>query len=62
MDATADHLDVTAATLVTEVEDIVNVLRPIIGQPPPEQPIEEPGPAASADAPPPTVDAPYGAP
>ena len=41
------------AVLVTEVEDIVNVLRPIIGQPPP--PMEEPGPAAPADAPPPSA-------
>jgi DNA processing protein len=38
------------AVLVTEVEDIVNVLRPIIGHPP-EQPMEEPEPAAPADAP-----------
>ena len=43
------------AVLVTEVEDIVNVLRPIIGHPPPEPPIEEPGPAAPADAPPPSA-------
>ena len=43
------------AVLVTEVEDIVNVLRPIIGHPPPEQPMEEPGPAAPADAPAPSA-------
>lgn len=43
------------AVLVTEVEDIVTVLRPIIGQPPPEPPMEEPGPAAPGDAPAPSA-------
>jgi DNA processing protein len=38
------------AVLVTEVDDIVNVLRPIIGHPP-DQPMEEPGPAAPSDEP-----------
>jgi len=40
---------------VTEVEDIVAVLRPIIGRPPPEPPMEEPGSAASDDAPAPSA-------
>jgi DNA processing protein len=42
------------AVLVTEVEDIVNVLRPIMGHimgHPPDQPMEEPGPSAPADEP-----------
>ena len=43
------------AVLVTEVEDIVAVLRPIIGRPPPEPPMEEPGSAASDDAPAPSA-------
>lgn len=38
------------AVLVTEVEDIVNVLRPIIGHKP-EQPMEEPASPAPADEP-----------
>jgi DNA processing protein len=38
------------AVLVTEVEDIVNVLRPIIGHPPAQR-MEEPSPPAPADAP-----------
>jgi DNA processing protein len=38
------------AILVTEVDDIVGVLRPIVGHPP-EQPIEEPAPTTTADEP-----------
>jgi DNA processing protein len=38
------------AVLVTEAEDVLGVLRPIIGRPP-EQPMEEPGPGAGPDEP-----------
>jgi DNA processing protein len=38
------------AVLVTEVEDVIAVLRPIIGRPP-EQPIAEPAPGAGPDEP-----------
>jgi DNA processing protein len=38
------------AVLVTEVEDIISVLRPIVGHLP-EQPIEEPAPTTPADEP-----------
>jgi DNA processing protein len=42
------------AVLVTEVEDIVGVLRPIIGHPP-VQPLEEPEPASPDDEPKPSA-------
>jgi DNA processing protein len=38
------------AVLVTEAEDVVSVLRPIIGRPP-EQPMEEPAPGTGPDEP-----------
>src|SRR4029077_12721081 len=43
------------AVLVTEAEDIVNVLRPILGQPPPEAQREEAPPAEPGDAPAPSA-------
>ena len=36
------------AVLVTEADDVIAVLRPIIGRPPPEQPIAEPAPRRRA--------------
>jgi DNA processing protein len=42
------------AVLVTEVEDIVGVLRPILGHPP-AQPVEEPEPASREDEPAPSA-------
>jgi DNA processing protein len=50
----ANELLKQGAVLVTEVEDIVGVLRPIIGHPP-AQPVEEPEPASPEDEPAPSA-------